>query len=210
MCIRDSLPTEKIPPPIRIGGTKNPALKKILQLRPGLIIANKEENELKDVEILAQAGCKVWVTEINDLHDNIHFYESLRRLFRPVITTAPDDWSVLTDFSFPTHGTAAYLIWQEPYMVAGGGTFIDQMMKLAGFDNIFANSPRYPIAEMSQLQECRPEHLLLSSEPYPFSQKHLKYFKQELPDTNCQLVDGQMFSWYGIRPLKALPYFRSL
>jgi hypothetical protein len=103
---------------------------------------------------------------------------------------------------------AAYLIWKDPYMTIGEDTFIHDMMNLAGFDNLFAYKKRYPQVSVEELRDC--PLLLLSSEPYPFKQKHIEELQALLPETKMLLVDGEMFSWYGSRLLKAPAYFQQL
>jgi ABC-type Fe3+-hydroxamate transport system substrate-binding protein len=105
---------------------------------------------------------------------------------------------------------AAYLIWRKPNMVAAGGTFIDEMMKKAGFSNVFGKKTRYPEISDAELVEAAPDFVLLSSEPYPFAEKHIFFFKNLLPSAEILLVDGEIFSWYGSRLLHATEYFRKM
>lgn len=95
-------------------------------------------------------------------------------------------------------------------MTAGGDTFIHAMLEAAGFENIFAGTRRYPETSMDELRDKGCECLLLSSEPFPFKQKHIDELQLLLPRTKILLVDGEMFSWYGSRLLQAPGYFRSL
>ena len=104
----------------------------------------------------------------------------------------------------------AYLIWKEPYMTVGGDTFINDMLAKAGFQNVFAAKQRYPIITVEELQAANCELLLLSSEPYPFKQKHIDELQSHLPNAKILLADGEMFSWYGSRLLKAPAYFKKL
>jgi ABC-type Fe3+-hydroxamate transport system substrate-binding protein len=83
------------------------------------------------------------------------------------------------------------------------------MMREAGFENIIQDS-RYPILDEEQIKSLNPEYILLSSEPFPFAEKHKTHWKNILPDTEVILVDGEYFSWYGSRMLKAIDYFRTL
>ena len=94
-------------------------------------------------------------------------------------------------------------------MVAAKGTFIDEMLQKCGLINIF-DAERYPRITAEQLQNLNPDVVLLSSEPYPFGEKHIAEFKQLLPGAIIKLVDGELFSWYGSRLLYAPAYFRSL
>jgi len=91
-------------------------------------------------------------------------------------------------------------------MVAGEATFINDLLFKAGFDNLLTKGSRYPEITMEALSKLRPDRLFLSSEPYPFKEKHLAVYRRHLPDTKVQLVDGELFSWYGSR-LKCAPAY---
>ena len=97
---------------------------------------------------------------------------------------------------------AAYLIWRKPYMVAGGDTFIHDMLRYAGFSNVFGHKSRYPECNVIELAEANPEYILLSSEPFPFKEKHVAELAEICPNAVIQMVDGEMFSWYGSRLLR--------
>jgi ABC-type Fe3+-hydroxamate transport system substrate-binding protein len=107
----------------------------------------------------------------------------------------------------PTQLRTTYLIWKDPYMAAGGDTFINEMLKRCGLENIFESELRYPQVEIAQLSSLNCKLLLLSSEPYPFKQKHIDELQQLLPATKIILVDGEMFSWFGSRLQYAPDYF---
>ena len=95
-------------------------------------------------------------------------------------------------------------------MTVGGDTFIHSMMKMAGFENIFAHKTRYPAITIEDLHIANCQLLLLSSEPFPFKQKHAEELQPLLPGVKIILVDGEIFSWYGSRLLKAPGYFQQL
>jgi len=105
---------------------------------------------------------------------------------------------------------AAYFIWRQPYMVVAGDTFIDEMLRVAGFENAFASQSRYPEIQLEQLAKLQPDVILLSSEPFPFKEKHFEEFKQFCPKAVIKIVDGELFSWYGSRLLQSAAYFREL
>jgi hypothetical protein len=94
-------------------------------------------------------------------------------------------------------------------MVAGKGTFIDDMLQRCGLINAF-DQQRYPEVDRDTIIAVQPEVVLLSSEPYPFRQKHIDEIKTLLPDATIKLVDGEMFSWYGSRLLQAPAYFETI
>lgn len=197
----------------RVGGTKNLNLKLIHQLQPDLVIANKEENEKSQVEELAKTF-PVWTSDVNNLPDALQMINALGE-----ITNTSSKASILINEiklgfnslkKVTTPCRAAYLIWKEPYMIAGGDTFINAMMEAAGFQNIFADQRRYPQVTEKDLQNSDCNFILLSSEPYPFKQKHILQLRQLLPNVKILLVDGEMFSWYGSRLLMAPAYFKNL
>ena len=105
---------------------------------------------------------------------------------------------------------AAYLIWKDPYMTVGGDTFIHDMMQHCGLENIFEKEKRYPVIKLEDLNEKSPQIILLSTEPYPFKEKHINELARQFPSTKIILVNGEMFSWYGSMLLKSATYFRNL
>ncbi|MEM8909099.1 MAG: helical backbone metal receptor, partial [Bacteroidota bacterium] len=104
----------------------------------------------------------------------------------------------------------AYLIWRKPYMVAAQGTFIDEMLQLGGFRNAFAQQNRYPAVNQEALQAAAPAFVFLSSEPYPFKEQHQADLQTICPTARIELVDGELFSWYGSRLLHSAPYLLNL
>ncbi len=195
----------------RVGGTKTISLDVVKELQPDLIIANKEENQQEQIEELMQLY-PVWISDIStfteamemiSLLGSITDKQSASLLLRQEIDLA---WSKLKPRK---KERIIYLIWQDPIMVAGLETFIDNILHLAGFQNLIKQT-RYPEMTLDDLQSLAPDRLFLSSEPYPFKEKHLKAFQRQLPHTKVQLVDGELFSWYGSRLKCVPPYLNSL
>jgi ABC-type Fe3+-hydroxamate transport system substrate-binding protein len=199
----------------RVGGTKNLHLEKIKSLQPDLIIANKEENVQEQIEAMAQLF-PVWVSDVNNLEDALNMIATLGAItgkeekatsLKTHIEKAFDNISIPPVDRKPK---TIYLIWKDPYMTVGGDTFINNMLQWAGFDNLFSHLSRYPQTSIQEIQSLNCEVLLLSSEPYPFKQKHLEELKALLPGTSIWLADGEMFSWYGSRLQWAPSYFKQL
>ncbi len=93
-------------------------------------------------------------------------------------------------------------------MSVGNDTFIHDILRRLGLENVCGNQTRYPALDEEQIRALNPELVLLSSEPYPFKDKHIQELKAILPGARIELVDGEMFSWYGSRLLKSVKYFR--
>ncbi len=197
----------------RIGGTKQLKMDVIHKLQPDLIIANKEENVKEQIEEL-EKHFPVWVSDINNLNDAYEMIEQIGLITNKQPPAKEIINSIKSNFSkIKNHKSkikTGYLIWNDPYMTIGGDTFIHSMLDAAGFNNIFADKKRYPEISIEQLQNFKCELLLLSSEPFPFKQKHIDELKSYLPNTKIMLVDGELFSWYGSRLIKAPQYFNNL
>ncbi len=196
----------------KVGGTKQLDIEKIKALRPDLIIANKEENERSQVEEL-MAVCPVWISDINDLDSAVEMIERVGELTGTVGPATALGYAIKQQFeelSLPLLNLrVAYFIWRKPYMVAGKHTFIDAMLQKCGLVNVF-ELERYPEIDAAMLVEAKPDVVFLSSEPYPFKQKHIDELNEIVPNAVIKLVDGEMFSWYGSRLLLAAGYFREV
>lgn len=197
---------------LKIGGTKVLNINLIKELKPDLIIGNKEENERGQVEELMQ-HFPVWMSDIADLPCAIDMVKRVGELTGKNVKASKLIRNINSRFdqlNITSQGLkVAYLIWRKPYIVAGKGTFIDDMLQKCGLINVF-NIQRYPEVTSDQLMNLNPDVILLSSEPYPFKEKHLAEFKSLLPNATVKLVDGELFSWYGSRLLHAPAYFKSL
>jgi ABC-type Fe3+-hydroxamate transport system substrate-binding protein len=187
----------------KIGGTKTVDLEKIRKLKPDLIIGNKEENEQGQIECLMNEF-PVWMSDIYTLKDAISMIEKIGLLTgkseNASILTAEilNNFKQLSRTPKASNVSVAYLIWKNPYMVAGRDTFINDVLQIGGWENVFKDS-RYPIITADDLRRKSPDMIFLSSEPYPFAEKHLKEFKEIYPNAKTIIVDGELFSWYGSR-----------
>jgi ABC-type Fe3+-hydroxamate transport system substrate-binding protein len=209
-------PTEARTKATVIGGTKNFDFDKIAALKPDLIIGNKEENYQAGIEQLA-AQYPVWLSDISNLPEaldmirRVGFIVGAKEKAAALAAEIAASFATLaTSATEETPVSAAYFIWRKPYMAAAAGTFIDDMLRRAGLANAFAGLSRYPEISTEQLATAAPQRILLSSEPYPFAEKHLAEFQQICPTAKVEIVDGELFSWYGSRLLKSAAYFSRL
>lgn len=196
----------------RVGGTKTLDVEKIAALKPDLVIGNKEENEREQIEQLA-ARFPVWMSDIDTFDAACDMMVRVGELTGKMAEAGALVARIRTSFASTFSGKrpkTAYFIWRKPYMVAGGDTFIHAMLEKAGFNNVFAGRSRYPEITPDELAAAQPEIILLSSEPYPFAEKHFGAFREICPQAHILCVDGEMFSWYGSRMLHAAIYFAEL
>jgi len=205
-------PADRFKSTTKVGGTKQLNLELIRQLNPDLIIANKEENERDQIEALVQLY-PVWISDISNLDEAMTMIAGVGQLVNKEAEAIKLNQLIAGQFNQlrlkPLNLNVAYLIWRKPYMVAGKDTFIDSLLKKCGLTNVF-DLDRYPEVTNKMLINANPDLVFLSSEPYPFLQKHIDEFKAMLPKAKIVLVDGEMFSWYGSRLIYAPAYFEGL
>ncbi|MEO6404778.1 MAG: helical backbone metal receptor [Ferruginibacter sp.] len=196
----------------RVGGTKSLNIELIRSLRPDLIIANKEENVKEQITELAESF-PTWLSDVNTLEETLQMIKDIGQLTgkasEALLITGKIE-EAFAKLTFPHRISAAYLIWNEPMMTVGGDCFISNMLFHAGFDNVFKHLTRYPQISLKDINDSGCKLLLLSSEPYPFKQKHINSMQPLLPGIKIMLTDGEMFSWYGSRLLQAPAYFGQL
>ena len=231
----------------KIGGTKNPDIAAILALRPDLVFAVAEENRRQDVERLAAAGVSVYVFAPRTVRDGIDLLWRVAELLdcRPEVTgqmqAIEQDYAETVAFVARRQRVRVFCpIWKDPYMTINEDTYIHDVLRVCGGDNIFAHRQRrfplaadlgqqpettsersaerdrrYPRITLEEMAALRPEVVLLPDEPYVFSQADMADFTPfpEVPavrDGRIFLVDGKMVSWYGPRIGHSLRTIRAL
>ena len=181
----------------RVRGTKNPDRRAIADLRPDLVLANKEENRELDVRRLREAGLPVWVTVIETVPDAL---ASLERLFTLALQRPVPDWlataKALWDGGLPDPVADVVVpIWREPWMVVGRSTYTGDLLRRAGLRNVFeTHSDRYPAVDLADLDREGVDAVLLPDEPYVFTADDGPEAFTQAP---TRLVSGRLLTWYG-------------
>jgi ABC-type Fe3+-hydroxamate transport system substrate-binding protein len=194
-----------------IGGTKNFNFDLIDRLQPDLIIGNKEENYKEGIEALRKKY-NVWMSDIFNLDDAVKMIEQVGEICERHGTAIKIGNEIKSSFNrlkSASQQNVLYLIWKEPWMCAGKNTFIDAMLEKISFKNVVTGS-RYPQLSSAEIAGLNPDIIFLSSEPYPFKDKHVSSLQEICPRSKVMLVDGEMFSWYGSRLKLAADYFNGL
>ena len=192
-------PADKVKGVVKVGGTKKLKMDRVEALTPDLIIAEKEENTQEMVEAL-EKHYPVYVADVLDLEGSLKMVRDLG------LVTGEEEKGVLLANEVQRAyeevrplvqaRRCMYFIWRKPWMVAGPGTFIDAMLQHCNLENV-VSTERYPELNREEIIRLAPEVVLLSSEPYPFAEKHIAELREFLPEASFHLVDGEMFSWYG-------------
>jgi ABC-type Fe3+-hydroxamate transport system substrate-binding protein len=195
-----------------IGGTKSFWFEQIDQLGPDLIIGNKEENYKEGIDVLRERY-PVWMSDISTIDEAIEMISSLGEI---TLTQQASEGIVtgihskFIEVKKQQGQSVLYLIWRNPWMTVGSDTFIHAILSSIGLRNITTTKRRYPKISEQEIKALNPDYVFLSSEPFPFREQHVKEIQQILPRSKIQLVDGEMFSWYGSRLLQAPDYFNTL
>lgn len=197
----------------RVGGTKSPEIGRILDLEPDLVFANAEENRREDVEALRKAGVEVDVTLPKTVSE---VPEAIRNWGRRLGTDAEastlaarieTEWKALEARRPPSRFRYAYWIWKDPWMTISDDTYVADLIRLAGGENVYGGErARYPTTHPSEALAREPEVHLFASEPYPFSEeKHGELVTRLFGSHTRRLfVEGDDFCWHGVRTLEGL------
>lgn len=199
-----------------VGGTKNPKIARIVELAPDLVLMNEEENRREDAEALAAAGLALHVSfprNVGETAEMVRDVGSALGKAAEAERIAADIERRAARVRESARSTPpvryAYLIWRNPWMVAGGDTFVTAMLALPGGINVFADHPeRYPVVTAGDLTAADPDAVFLSSEPFPFKAKHADELASStgLPGDRVHLVDGEYLTWHGSRTPDGIDY----
>ncbi|MDH7911233.1 helical backbone metal receptor [Winogradskyella sp. SYSU M77433] len=199
-----------------VGGTKQIHVDKIKTLQPDIILCNKEENTPEIIESLNKVA-PIHISDVNNLEDCFELIKMYGEIFEVedrALDLIENIKKERLDFRAIIQNRekrkVAYFIWKKPWMAVASETFINCMINDAGFENVFKGEKRYPEIKLDNPKLKEAEVILLSSEPYPFKEKHIKELKLIFPDKEVVIVDGELFSWYGSRLLESYKYFSRL
>ena len=224
----------------RIGGTKNPDIARIIELRPDLVIANQEENRKEDVVALRAAHIPVWVTFPRTVSDTFNLLWNIMDVFdepamvpRVRLIEQTMDWVWrISEMRVEQEDCRVFVpIWNEPLMTFNGDTYANDILRVCGAVNVFANREhlyplkadiglmeadanenkrdvRYPRVTIDEVVAAQPDVILLPSEPFQFTEEHIQIFAGlDIPaakNNRIVLVDGSLLTWHGTRIAYAL------
>jgi ABC-type Fe3+-hydroxamate transport system substrate-binding protein len=200
-----------------VGGTKKVDFEKIKALKPDFILCNKEENTYEMLPELEKIA-PTYFSDVTTIQDNIDLILRLGTILSR--RTEADNLVHKIEFKLndfkqfikdkPSR-KVAYFIWAKPWMVAGNDTYINEMLSLNKFENIYGNMSRYPKVEINQIRcEGDPDIIFLSSEPFPFKDEHAMEIGTYTNRSITVFADGELFSWFGSRILLAFDYYKKL
>jgi iron complex transport system substrate-binding protein len=212
----------------RIGGTKDPDIKRIIALKPQLVLANKEENRREDILYLREHGLTVHVGQPTTVEEGLAYVATVGRIFQREaeadaivrdgvrqIVAARERIRELEEQNALRRTPRDYVrprviafVWRDPWMAAGGGTYMGDMIETLGGQHLLhATTERYPEVSPEQVAELKPDILLFPDEPFPFKETDLDFWQSQLPRLpreRLRLCSGQDLCWFGARIPQAL------
>jgi len=214
-CIHPEHIVAKIP---KVGGTKDVNWDKVASVKPDLVILDKEENTLEMAQTCPFPYLALHITHVDDVGNELN--KLARHTENTSLSALAEQWvkvaqsparvtghiealpGMLDWWRRPTtESRFEYLIWRDPWMAIGDGTFIQSVLDKLGLGQFkVRHTTKYPTIDLNRYQPGR-DCLLFSSEPYPFAR-----YKSELQSLGyaCGLIDGEAYSWYGVRSLQFL------
>ncbi len=203
-------PEGKVAKKPSVGGTKEFDFFLINQLNPDLIIGEKEENYPGGIVALRK-HYPVWTGHINSINRALDMIDTIGKMVDRQKAAGELHNRIKRSINAVTlkqSYKAAYLIWKDPYIAAGGDTFIDNMLSCCGMVNVFKKNRGYPRIKPQNLEQA--DLILLASEPYAFTEQDGCGLREYIPGKPILLVDGTMFAWYGYRMAASGAYFTKL
>jgi ABC-type Fe3+-hydroxamate transport system substrate-binding protein len=184
-----------------VGGTKDPKIDRIVELKPDLVVMDAEENRLEDYSALIEHGLNVHVLRVRSLRDvNPSMADLARRVdtsWEPIDLGPPK----------PTAMSAFIPIWRRPWMALGSPTYGSSILARLGVRNVYESDGTYPAIELDEAVDRHPDVVLAPSEPYPFTRRQLSELESVASTT---FVDGKDLFWWGHRTRGALGRLASM
>ena len=197
-----------------VGGTKQLNWEAVKNCRPDLVIGNQEENSKQIFQDLQAMNIPYYIAFPKTIDDALDDLENLGKLLN-ASTRAREIGTMIKSARRSCNKTKfrfAYLIWRRPYMTLNDQTFISEMLQEIGGVNVFQGHPeRYITCQPAEILAHSPDVVLLSSEPYPFKEKHIPELLQAgFARQQIKFIDGEMCSWHGVRLVEAFDYLNKV
>jgi ABC-type Fe3+-hydroxamate transport system substrate-binding protein len=213
-CIHPKDLVEHIP---KVGGTKDVNIEKIRQLAPTHLIVNIDENEKPCVDQLAGFVPNVLVTHPQTLNDNLALFDLMGAIFNATeraLQLSAQFHAALDSLNAalpepPVPRRVLYCIWKDPWMTVSTATYIADVLATIGWQVVHEGAVRYPVFSWDEALVHGVDLVLLSSEPYRFTEAHVDALERQIGKP-VLLVDGEMMSWYGSRSIAGVEYLRTL
>jgi iron complex transport system substrate-binding protein len=173
----------------KVGGVINPSLETIVALGADLVLATADGNRPADVERLAALGVAVYTIDTRSIAD---VFASLT-VIGDLTGRGAEARALVAGLESRRAAMAARIggrlpvsvfvaIDRAPLISAGAGTFVGEMLTVAGGRNIAAASPiKYPVYSLEQLLAEDPTVIIDAADPGPVGAAELVTSWRALP-----------------------------
>ncbi|WER46150.1 helical backbone metal receptor [Cupriavidus sp. WKF15] len=214
----------------KVGGTKDVKLDRLRALAPTHVVVNVDENRRETVDEIRRFVPNVIVTHPCAPEDNLELYRLLGGIFgrqtqaETLCAALQAELGAIRARVWPAR-KVLYAIWQDPWMTVSRDTYISRMLALVNWQTWPEAAPqacadgdcsrpntageRYPSFRWNDALVRGLDEVLLSTEPYRFTEDHADALERQLGKP-VQLVDGEMLSWYGSRAIEGVRYLAAL
>jgi ABC-type Fe3+-hydroxamate transport system substrate-binding protein len=192
----------------RVGGTKNPRVEQIRELRPDLVYVNLEENLKRHADAIAEFA-PLFVTEPKTIDDCAALIRTLAAIH--AVTSSGEllatELERVHAAMAPRNFTFACPIWKKPWMWCGGDTYVSHLVAAAGGRNVIEELERYPAVALDDVLARKPEIIFLPDEPYEFTEEDAAELRARGPRIIGPFA-GHLFTWHGTRTIRGLQFLR--
>jgi ABC-type Fe3+-hydroxamate transport system substrate-binding protein len=205
-------PADGVATKTKVGGTKKVRYDVVRDLTPDLIIASAEENRKEDIAPLIIDRIPIFVTLPTTVEQAIQQLRILARIVdheadaRPALEDAEAALAELRAAREAEPPVSVFCpVWRRPYVHAGPGTYLHDVLEVCGGANIFGDREgRYFDVTLDEMAARNPDVILLPDEPFPYAEKHLPDFQAftgvtAVREHRIHLIDGKLVTWYGPR-----------
>jgi hypothetical protein len=223
-CVHPAGRVERIPV---VGGTKDVDLERLRNLAPTHVVVNVDENRREAVDAMRawDPAPVILVTHPKHPHDNLALVDRFAAAFgaQPGVRAQATRWRSEMERALAqtrpdgrTERRVLYLVWRKPWMTVARDTYISRLLARVAWstwppiEGGEHGAARYPSVSGDEPWLADIDEVLLSSEPFPFGDRHRVEAQALCPGARVRVVDGERLGWYGTRAVAGLDYLRAL
>lgn len=190
----------------RVGPMVQPSIESVMALRPDLVLASADGNPLETLERLRELGTTVYGVKpaaagLEGVAERIEAVAAAAGR-QPEAERALSSWRESIAAARRAAAdrealSACWLVWEDPPIAAGEGTFVEALLQSAGLRNACARGDEHwPRLSREELLVAAPQALLISSGVHGDPRESLGEWAAPLPalrDGRVLRLDGDRF-----------------
>jgi len=203
-----------------LGGGLDPNLEALVALRPDLVLVTPTEDLRPVVERLEALGIPLYAGSTVTLGDLVRLTTNLGQLLGPETAAAAGVFLDALDHGLSqlsqgvagrTRPSVFYLVWNDPPMTAGPGSYLDDLITASGGINLFGDArSAWPQVNLEEILHRNPDWVILPGagpdDPHPLEWIRNAPGWRELAavrEGRVAVVEAELFNRPGARVLEA-------